>query len=204
MAAKKALELKSLDKKVMVVTIEGTSPLIVHKFSEKARKMMLAKQMKETVVREAKNPEEDFRNALYYLDPNPKAPKKERYGFPCDGLKQAMVRAAKALGMVMTDAKGAFFIEGEYASREGRDMIEIVGTPEMREDVVRLETGVADIRFRPQFTKWSSNVTISFNGSNISEEQIANMVSVAGYSVGLGDWRPERNGTMGRFVIKSK
>lgn len=198
------VELVSLDTKVMVVTIEGISPLIVHKFSEKARKMMLEKQMKGSTVREAKNPEDDFRNALYYLDPNPKAPKKERYGFPCDGVKQAMVRAAKTLKIAMTDARGAFFVEGEYAAREGRDMIEIIGTPEMREDVVRLESGVADIRFRPQFTKWTSDITISFNGAMISEGQLVNMLNIAGYACGLGDWRPERNGTMGRFRVKTK
>jgi len=201
----KNIEIKSLDRQTIVVDIIGTSPLIVHKFSEKSRKQMLAKQMKETFVREAKNPEQDFRDALYILDADPKDKKsKERYGFPVDGLKQAMVRGAKALGMVMTDARGAFFVEGEYAAGEGRDMIEIQGTPEMREDVVRLETGVADIRFRPQFTHWKSRITISFNGATIGKEQLLNMLNTAGFSVGIGEWRPERNGTMGRFQVAAK
>ena len=46
--------------------IYGTQPLIQHKWSEKAKKQMLDKQMKKAPVgKEPKDPEQDFRDSLY-------------------------------------------------------------------------------------------------------------------------------------------
>jgi hypothetical protein len=44
-------------------------------------------------------------------------------------------------------------------------------------------------------------VTIKFNTSAISAEQVANLLNVAGFGVGIGEWRPERNGSYGRFHV---
>ena len=53
------------------VTLIGDTPLIVHRWSEKAKKQMLDKQMKKASAgKEAKDPERDFRESLYVRVPN--------------------------------------------------------------------------------------------------------------------------------------
>jgi len=60
----------------MKLTLIGDSPLITHQWSAKAKKMMLDKQMKKaTGAREAKNPEQDYKDSLY-VHPD------GGYGFP--------------------------------------------------------------------------------------------------------------------------
>jgi len=71
----------------------------------------------------------------------------------------------------------------------------------MREDMVRVGMGVADIRYRPQFDPWAAKVRIAFNAAAISPEQIANLLDIAGFGVGVGEWRPEKDGSFGRFHV---
>src|SRR4051812_18061088 len=58
----------------------GTTPIICHSWSEKAKRAMLQKQAKATKAgKEARNPEEDFVNSLYPMGTERKKP---IYGFP--------------------------------------------------------------------------------------------------------------------------
>jgi hypothetical protein len=192
----KGVEIKELALEDISFTVEGLSPLIVHRWSEKARKQMLAKQMKEVVTKEAKNPEEQFRESLYTLDGDKPA-------FPADAFKAAAVRGGKSLGIVMTDAKSAFFVHGEYSERDLRDLVPLKGPVTMREDMVRLENGVADIRYRAQVHPWSAVIRITYNSSVLSKEQIVNMFNAGGFGCGVGEWRPSNGGTFGRFNVKT-
>lgn len=65
------IELPGIDIGLLMAGISGDSPLIVHKWQEKAKKEMLDKQMKKASSgKEAKNPVSDFVNGLYWLDEN--------------------------------------------------------------------------------------------------------------------------------------
>jgi hypothetical protein len=194
MAKAKVIDLKPINVQSIEITIIGDSPLIMHRWDEKSKKQMLDKQMKKTVHREAKNPEEQFQASIYHLDNGD-------FGFPADGFKASAVRGGKACGVVMTDAKGAFFVNGIYSKKEGRELVPIKGKLSMREDMVRLESGVADIHFRGQLEDWKATFTVSFNASVLSAEQIVNMFQAAGFGVGLGEWRPQKNGMFGRFHV---
>src|SRR3546814_4414900 len=113
----------------------------LHAWSEKAKKMMLDKQMKKaTKAKEAKDPQADY-EACFYRTPT------GDYGFPTIGLKAAMVGACRFVDMKMTEARGAFHIDGE--------MLTVQGEPRPREDMVRVGLGTADIRYRPEFPEWS-------------------------------------------------
>lgn len=135
------IAIKRIGRSEARITIDGTAPLIVNKFSAKARQMMLDKQMGKANVREAKNPEENFEAALYRLDDG-------RYGFPATGFKAAIVDAAryfKGSKVTMADLKQMIFVQGE-----GTDLLVPIEAPEpkMREDTVRNATGVADTHRR--------------------------------------------------------
>jgi hypothetical protein len=194
MATTKTAELQKIKVETASIKIKGLSPLIMHRWSEKARKEMLDKQMKKTVKKEAKSPEEQYEASVYKLDD-------DRLGFPADAFKKAMIRGAKQIGLVMTDARTSFFIHGEYCTRDDRELVPITGEVRPREDMVRIGMGTADIRFRGQITQWEAELNISYNASITSFDQIVNMLHAAGYGVGVGEWRPEKDGTFGRFEV---
>jgi hypothetical protein len=184
------ITLPPMNLQVITITVVGDSALITHAWSKKAKSMMLAKQMKQaTAKKEAKNPEKDYEESLYRHPAG-------GFGFPSVGFKAAMVSACRfADGVKMTELRGALHIVG--------DMVKIEGDPAPREDMVRVGMGTADIRYRAEFKKWRAKLTIQHNASVISAEQIANLLNVAGFGVGVGEWRPERNGSFGRFHVAS-
>jgi hypothetical protein len=167
----------------------GTSALIVHKWSEKAKKQMLDKQMKRASQgKTAKDPEQDYRESLYIRSDG-------SYGFPAVAFKAAAVRAGTYCDMKMVFLRGAFHVEG--------DLVLIEGEPEPREDMVRVGMGTADIRYRPQFPKWATELDITFNNRALTAEQIVNLFEIAGFAVGVGEWRPEKDGQFGRFRVEA-
>lgn len=195
MAVKKAeevVELKSIRIERINLEIEGDSALIVHAWSAKAKKEMLDKQMKKAkTAKDAKDPQRDYEEAFYRL-PDGKP------GFPTIAFKQAAVSAGGRFsdGLKMTELRGAFFIDGELA--------EIKGKPNMREDMVRVGMGTADIRYRPEFKTWRVTLPIKYNADKISLEQLVNLFNLAGFGVGVGEWRPEKDGQYGMFHVVTK
>ena len=180
--------------KTIQFDIKGTQPLIMHKWDEKAKKMMLDKMQMKTVKRDAKDPDREFKNSMYLLS-NGKHPKGP-YGFPAVGFKSAAVRAAKQTTMAMTDARSLF-----YVVPDDGDLVEIKSDqPVMREDIMRIKQTV-DIRYRGQFNNWSAKLTVKYNSDSISDEQILNLFELAGFSAGIGEWRMERGGTFGSFTL---
>lgn len=182
-----------MDIRVVHIRLEGTSPLISHRWSEKAKKMMLDKQTgKASVGRDIKDPDEDFRDSLYII-PGTENTDHEQYGFPCVAFKAAAVRAGTYSDMKMTFLRGAFHVRGELAVIEG--------TPRKREDMVRIGMGKADIRYRGEFPEWKTTLRVEFNAKAISLEQLFNLFTIAGFSVGVGEWRPERGASFGTFKL---
>lgn len=179
---------EQIDVRRVNLRIVGDSPLITHAWATKAKQMMLDKQMKRgTQAKEAKDPERDYEESLYRLPDG-------SCGFPAIGVKASAIRGAKGLGMVMTDAKAAFHIDGE--------LLRINGEPHPREDMVRVGMGTADIRYRGEFSDWSIDLPITYNARIISAEQIVAMLDAGGFGTGIGEWRPEKDGQFGRFHVE--
>ena len=183
-----------IERKQIVVPIDGLSPLLVHRFSKKSQQQILDKQMgKAKGPKKKRDPEKDYEESLHRFDDG-------RYGFPANGLKKAMVRAGKMLGIAMTDLRQMFFVIGEPGN-DGEELIEIFGEPEMHQAHVRIP-GTSDVRFRGIFIDWCAEPIIEFDPNIITAEQVINLINRAGFSVGLGEWRPDKEGTMGRFGVK--
>ena len=62
-------------------------------------------------------------------------------------------------------------------------------------------SGTTSIAYRPEFLEWGARLRIRFNPNAISAEQIVNLVEIAGFAVGVGDWRPEKAGQHGMFTV---
>jgi len=182
------ITLPKMNIQMLVLTLVGDSPLISHAWSERVKKAMLDKQLGvPDVGREKKDPQRDYEESLYKL-PNGK------FGFPAVAFKSAAVSACRFVeGVKMTEARGSFHIIG--------DMIEIQGEPSMREDMVKVGMGLPDIRYRAEFKKWKAKVKIRYNANAVSQEQVVNLFNVSGFGIGVGDWRPERDGSFGMYHV---
>ena len=197
-AASGVVEIKPLKLETIQLEIEGQTELIMHRWSDKAKQMMLDKQMgKATEKKPKKDPEADYQSSMYRLDDG-------QPGFPASAFKAAIVGACRLFdGLPMTQAKIAIRVEGEM-NAHGEQLIRIEGEPRMREDMVRLETGVADVRHRAGFPAWSAVLPITYNASLLSLEQIVNLVNAAGFG-GVGEWRPSApksaSGSFGCFAV---
>lgn len=188
-AAEQQIQLPKLDIKTFRLRVVGDSPLICHAWSEKAKRQMLDKQMKKAQpAKEAKDPEKDYQESLYHLADG-------GYGFPAVAFKAAAVDACSHVaGITKVEARGAFHIVG--------DMIRLNGEPSPREDMVRVGMGTADIRYRGEFREWSAELVIRHNASVISVEQVCNLFNTAGFAIGVGEWRPQRDGSFGMFHVE--
>lgn len=182
------VEMKQMRLQRIEVPIIGTSPLIMHAWSRKAKEQMLAKQMKRaTTGKEAKDPQRDFEESIYTDATGLPA-------FPTIAFKAAAVDAAVAMDFKKTNLRLSFHIDG--------DMVPIVGSaPEPREDMVRVGMGTADIRYRAQFATWGAILPVTVNLAMLSIEQLFNLFDAAGFGVGIGEWRPQRDGQFGRFRV---
>lgn len=193
--------------------IVGDSPIIINKFSEKAKAEILNKQLKKPKERAPKIPFQEFMNRLYWITEMPditgkteeemqelfeEALKKgARFGFPSVAIKQSAISSAYRGGLAKNKVslQGMFHIEGE--------LVEIKGDLSMREDYVKIPMAGADIVFRGEFAKgWSAEFNVMFDESTISLEQIVQMINLGGFSVGIGDWRVEKGGNYGMFHVE--
>ena len=198
----------AIDIRLATIKIVGDSPLIMHAWSDKAKQMILDKQMKKAKSKghDAKNPVEDFINSMYWMSGKPTAYTEEAFAeaiengakfcFPTTAFKASAVSAAYRAGVTknMVTMNGAFHIDGEFT--------EIHGIPHIREDMVRIAMGGTDIRFRGQFDEWSTIFTAKYNAAVLSLEQLINMFNLGGFACGLGEWRPEKGGTFGMYHVE--
>jgi len=185
------------EERVLHLTIKGLTGLIQHNFGDKARRQIAEAQSDGAKKpRGARNPEAEYEASYYRLEDG-------SFGFPCSGFKKCAIRAAKLVdGLTMTDCRQMFFILPDGRDQTSQmDCVRVHGNAIERTDVVRLKNGSADLRYRPEITDWSATLRISYDSALTSPEQIANLFYRAGYSVGVGDWRPERDGDFGRFTV---
>ena len=203
-----------LDIKSVKIRIVGDTPLIVHAWSDKAKKMMLDAQMgvTKTKAKDKKDPFDDFINSMYWIAEKPEestpaafanaVSNGAKWGFPVGAIKQAANSAAYRLKWVKNqmELRGSYFLKSEYGF-----LGEIKGCiPEIREDMVRVGMGTADIRYRAEYKNWYMDFDLEYNASGgMTLEQIINCINAGGYCCGLGEWRPEKDGDFGRFHVET-
>ena len=192
----------------------GDSTLIVNQFPEKAQREMVEKQTTEPggkKLQEARNPFGEFRGAFHVINPK-KVPKaeipvwgtwpcpKDTFGFPCSSIKMGMLYVAPVCGVSKADIIRSVFVDGDLMPLEADKIV-------FRQDMVRIGTFPnmkSTPRWRPEFVNWRARFTVSFNEKIINPKQVAALILNAGFSSGLGEWRPSaplKGGSHGRYII---
>lgn len=190
LAEPRQVAIPQLRKITMDARIEGITPLIVHRFGEKALgKVEESQRGGARVKKEPRDPEADFQQALYKLPGG-------GYGFPSMGVKKAMVLAGQRFAEERgTELYGAITIPGEFLT------IESPLPPKRRADRVVLQGKTLDISYRPEFMPWSMVVRLVYFENMISTERVVNLLRVAGTCVGIGNWRVDKKGIFGTWEV---
>jgi hypothetical protein len=195
--AEPVAEIDRIGAETLEVPIRGTSPLVVHRFSEKAKREMLDNAQGKKTPRAPKDPQAEYEAAFYHL-------KDGGYGFPALAFKSATVGGARFYGkqITMTALKQFVFFSGE-PGEDGHYYVPITGEPKMREDVVRVGRGGTDLRYRPEFSEWTTVLTVTYVSSMLTRNSLLSLIDAGGMGVGVGEWRPERDGDFGTYQIDS-
>lgn len=197
----RTLQIPQLEIKEAILTLTGMSPLIVHKWSEKAAKALedsntgAAKQQ-----RAPKNPEEEWRDACYVIPGKEELPDWQpgKYCLPASAFKHAFLYGVGQLddtkGMPKTKATGYVFVS--------EDPVLQFESVSLRKDITRNPTQMV---YRPQFNEWWLDLLVNYNARTITIEQIVSLFDLGGFAGGICEWRPSapknKSGSFGRFRV---
>ena len=196
MATDAQISISRIGTETLRIPIVGTAPLIVHKFSEKAKRQMLDAMQGRKSPKQSKDPEADYEAAFYRHDDG-------GFGFPVIAFKACTVGGARFFGkdVTMTGLRQCMFFDAEFSKQDGQKLARIVGEPLMREDAVTVGVSGRDLRYRPEFTEWTTALDVIYVKSMLTRESVLSLVEAGGMGVGVGEWRPEKRGDFGTFQI---
>ena len=180
-----------------VFEIEGTAPLVVHRFSEKAKKSIRdnmtgeskpgSKRKREKVV-----PKTEYEAARYRS-------RDGWDGFNAASIRCALISACRLCDFKMTLAKLSLFVQADgYDAKEPTiNLVRIHGKPRMLESTVRVANGGMMLCWRPSYDEWKAKLRIVFDADQFSTMDVANLLSRVGTQVGIGEGRPDSRDSAG-------
>lgn len=164
-------------------------------------KMAMGSQAKKGSKKEARDFDEDFRQAQHISSDG-------WVGIPASAFRNACIAACRMVGYKMTHARMSVFIEHDGIDAEdATPLVKLIAPkPEKNEMMTRNATGVADIRIRPLWREWKVKVRVRYDADQFSASDVVNLFARAGQQVGIGEGRPfskNSNGLgFGTFVIE--
>ena len=170
------------------VKIDGVTALLFNRF-------MSGQIDSETKKRPGANKELDIKDKLYK-----------------DGMGNVCVPSTWVIGSII-DASKNFKIVGKgkstYSKLVGSSVNVnpelLIVTPQKWEaysiSAVNPMTRGRMMVSRPRMDKWSTTFRLSFNENDIPLEVMKEIVDYAGQYSGIGDWRPNKKGQFGKFIV---
>lgn len=199
--------IKAPNFKTAAFKIIGNAPLVIHKFSTKARRQIMATQSggKSSQSKKDRQPK-DFQ-AVY--DEARHISTDGWDGMPAGAFRSAMVSACKIAGYVMTRAKLAVFIEADGVDGDdGTPLVRIHGTPQKHEGHARNDNGSIDVRVRPMWLEWHAMLRVRYDADMLTATDITNLLMRAGLQVGIAEGRPDSKNSVGcgwgTFTVEGK
>ena len=207
--ATERVEISAPNMKIAVIKIQGSDPLVMNKFSEKAKQEMIDKQKGGSTSGSKKKREAKDFDLLYRLACHV-APE-GWYGIPAAAFRNAMISSCRLVGYVMTRAKLSIFIIPDGFDKDDKTpLVKIThGEPHRYDAAVRLETGVCDIRSRPMWDPgWEATVQIRFDADQLTLKDVYNLLYRAGLQIGICEGRNDSKKSNGQgwgsFVLVSE
>ena len=191
-----AIELKPICPKTITVTIEGTSDLVLNKMNDPTAKALTDARKDKAKNLEKPNVWEQIITAIHWLK-----------GKPTDmseaGLQDALVNNAPcitAFGLKKSFADAVVRNEiSQYATKfnasvnvigQGDNLVPIkFAEYHIDEKLMSPKKGAPVLVHLSRFSGWTADITISFMDTVYSEEQILNIINLAGFGLGIGSGR---------------
>jgi len=164
------------------VSIEGISALLMHRFPL------------EPIEAIDKKSKEDQAEIGAYRTPDGKL------YVPSVAMQRALVNAAsyskgKGRATLAKIAAACIMISPEYLILAPQKY-----TIDARAVVIKA-TGGRIVRYRPRFDKWKLSFNLEYDDTLLTNEQVRKIVDDCGQRVGILDFRPEKKGPFGRFMV---
>lgn len=180
------------------VAILGTKPLICNRMSEKARQQLLLPSGRKNAAEKAgslkHDPLAEFRASPYTLVEDDAPTFVALLG---SMFKQGMMSAA-------LDIPGAAKAQIGRLVWVEQDRLPVYGIPQLLMAVTRSAdiNHTPDIRTRAILPHWACSIDITYRVPLLTEKSVINLLSAAGSSSGVGDWRVQKgSGTYGQFAL---
>ena len=200
MAVKKTeteISIQEIHTKRVTAHIIGKTPLIMNRFSEKARQEMLLPAPKKNRAEKATSlkhdPVAEYRGGLYMC---------REKDAPTD-IHLPTNAFHKAVGQAAIDVPGQAKSVMLRLTSVVSPTVHLYGNPALFCRMVRSGgmNAVPDIRTRPIFAEWACVLDFEMVAGLVTETQVMTLLGAAGLFVGIGDWRPQKGGAYGRYVV---
>lgn len=191
------IEIPEIRREFVGIPIKGTSPLICHRFDQKAKMEILERQMgNKSRTKEVRDPNQEYLDSYYRTDDG-------SYGFPAVAFKKAMtdvIVKGGELDLTKVLIRTHIFV---VATDPKSGLIPIHGEHRMREDIVVIQGKNPMPRYRAEFLAgWKMTLQIEYLPNVLDLTTVARLVNHAGFKVGVGERRPQKEGQdFGRFEV---
>jgi hypothetical protein len=178
--------------------IIGTSPLVVHRFSAKAKAEMINKMVNppkpgSKVKRKPLDQEANY-NEARYISP-------EGWdGFNAAAVRNALISACRLTGVKMTIAKLSIFVHRDGVDKDEPhyNLVRIYGERKRFDAIGRLDSGAPNPVSRPSYFPWRSKLRITFDQDQFTIQDIANLLKRVGMQIGLCEGRHDSKNSAGQ------
>lgn len=183
----------------LLIPIIGTAPLIMHRWSEKARRELLESQQGKKKIKTPLDPRAEYEASSYRIQVDGE---EESYGFPALAFKSATVETFRFFDKSVTKVmlQQSLYFKGVFSKSEPMSLVKIDGEPQMREDIVTVGMGTQP-RYRAEFEEWRAVLDVRYVTATLDPGTVLNLIESGGMFVGVGEWRPEKSGESGTYEI---
>ncbi len=184
------------------VSIQGTTPLLMNRFTEDAQEKASSGTRVSTVgaqgtPREQADPKvyRDKSGFTVLPGPNIFACLIQAGSFHKVGKSKVTTQKSSLIpaGISLTEVECPLRNNGESP---GKTLWEVDSRP-----IVNPATGGRRLCHRPRFDEWHTKFTLEIDTTMFDPKFVRTLIDDAGKRVGLGDFRPARKGPFGKFVV---
>ena len=178
------------------VTIKGTSPLLMNRFTEEAELSVSSTTKKVTKATKGTPREQAEKKA--YVD------EKGVLYIPAMNIYASIIQGGQFIksGKARATNSKSSLIPAAMVLEEERCTLNTKNFEVDSRSVVIPATGGRIMAHRPRLDEWECSFTVDlFDPDILSASDVRQIIDDAGKKVGLGDFRPARKGPFGRYVI---
>lgn len=181
--------------KTIQVEIRGCTPLLIHRFGEAAEQTKPTRRVEATV----KNPREEAEKVAYIAPDG-------TYFFNSFAIPGCMGNAGSSHKTKGSRKSLRYIVPS--AVRMTSDTVTILNGAGPAKDfevdarpVTIPATKGRVMRYRPRWDQWGAKFDLLLNEELLSAEMAHQLLTEAGQSIGIGDFRPEKRGPFGTFRV---